>query len=50
LKKLFATCKQPSADEVARAKARDKKQNDLYEANVKKANEEMTPLKPGRKR
>ena len=40
LKKLFATCKQPSADEVARAKARDKKQNDLYEANVKKANEE----------
>jgi hypothetical protein len=40
LKKLFSTCKQPSADEVARAKARDKKQNDLYEANVKKANEE----------
>jgi hypothetical protein len=40
LKKLFPTCKQPSADEVARAKARDKKQNDLYEANVKKANEE----------
>lgn len=40
LKKLFPTCKQPSADEVARAKAFDKKQNDLYEANVKKANEE----------
>ncbi|HSY32841.1 MAG TPA: hypothetical protein VLA42_12690 [Verrucomicrobiae bacterium] len=40
LKKLFPTCKQPSADEVARAKARDKKQNDIYEANVKKANEE----------
>jgi hypothetical protein len=40
LKKLFPTCKQPSAEEVARAKARDKKQNDLYEANVKKANEE----------
>src|ERR1700686_3904124 len=40
LKKLFPTCKQPSADEIARAKARDKKQNDLYEANVKKANEE----------
>src|SRR6202162_1906684 len=40
LKKLFPTCKQPSADEVARAKARDKKQNDLYEASVKKANEE----------
>ena len=40
LKKLFPTCKQPSADEIARAKAFDKKQNDLYEANVKKANEE----------
>src|ERR1700676_1455396 len=40
LKKLFPTCKQPSADEIARAKARDKKQNDLYEANVKKANQE----------
>ena len=40
LKKLFPTCKQPSADEIARAKAHDKKQNDLYEANVKKANEE----------
>jgi hypothetical protein len=40
LKKLFPTCKQPPADEVARAKARDKKHNDLYEANVKKANEE----------
>src|ERR1700676_1138761 len=40
LKKLFPPCKQPSADEVARAKAFDKKQNDLYEANVKKANEE----------
>src|ERR1700675_3997075 len=40
LKKLFPPCKQPSADEIARAKARDKKQNDLYEANVKKANEE----------
>jgi hypothetical protein len=40
LKKLFPTCKQPSTDEVARAKAFQKKQNDLYEANVKKANEE----------
>jgi len=40
LKKLFPTCKQPSADEMARAKAREKKQNDIYEANVKKANEE----------
>jgi hypothetical protein len=40
LKKLLPTCKQPSADEIARAKAFDKKQNDLYEANVKKANDE----------
>lgn len=40
LKKLFPTCKQPTADEVARAKAFEKKQNDAYEANVKKATEE----------
>jgi hypothetical protein len=40
LKKLLPTCKQPSAEEIARAKAFEKKQNDLYEANVKKANEE----------
>jgi hypothetical protein len=40
LKKLLPTCKQPTADQVARAKAFEKKQNDLYEANVKKANEE----------
>ena len=40
LKKLLPSCKQPTADQVARAKAFEKKQNDLYEANVKKANEE----------
>jgi hypothetical protein len=40
LKKLLPTCKQPSAEQVARAKAFEKKQNDLYEANVKKANEQ----------
>jgi hypothetical protein len=40
LKKLLPTCKQPSADQVARAKAFEKKQNDQYEANVKKANDE----------
>jgi hypothetical protein len=40
LKKLLPTCKQPTAEQVARAKAFEKKQNDLYEANVKKANEE----------
>jgi hypothetical protein len=44
LKKLFPTCKAPSAEEVARAKARDKKQNDIYEANVKKANEETDAI------
>jgi hypothetical protein len=40
LKKLLPTCKQPSADQVARAKAFEKKQNDLHEANIKKANDE----------
>src|SRR5271165_67156 len=40
LKTLLPTCKQPSAEQVAHAKAFEKKQNDLYEANVKKANEE----------
>ncbi len=40
LKKLLPTCKQPSADEIARAKAFEKKQADLYAANEKKANEE----------
>jgi hypothetical protein len=40
LKKLLPTCKQPSADQIARAKAFEKKQNDIYEASVKKANEE----------
>ncbi|MGB8321358.1 MAG: hypothetical protein WCE52_00210, partial [Candidatus Acidiferrum sp.] len=40
LKKLLPTCKQPSAEQVAKAKAFEKKQNDLYQANEKKANEE----------
>src|SRR5271168_5504556 len=40
LKKLLPTCTQPSADAIARAKAFEKKQNDLYEANAKKANDE----------
>jgi hypothetical protein len=43
LKKLLPTCKQPSTDQIARAKAAEKKQNDLYEANVKKANEASSP-------
>jgi hypothetical protein len=40
LKKLLPTCKQPPADEIARAQAFEKKQADLYAANEKKANEE----------
>jgi hypothetical protein len=44
LKKLLPTCKQPSAEQIARAKAFEKKQNDLYEANVKKANDENNAI------
>jgi hypothetical protein len=40
LKALFPTCKQPSAQEIAHAQAFEKKQNDLYEANKKKAEDE----------
>lgn len=40
LKKLLPTCKQPSPEQVARAKAFEKKQNDLYAANEKKASAE----------
>jgi hypothetical protein len=40
LKKLLPTCQQPSADEVARAKAHYKRQNDIQAANEKKANDE----------
>ena len=40
LKKLLPTCEQPSADEVGRAKAHYKKQNDIQAANEKKANDE----------
>jgi hypothetical protein len=44
LKKLLPTCKQPSADQLARAKAFAKKQNDLYETNAKKANDENNAI------
>jgi hypothetical protein len=47
LKKLLPSCKQPTADQVTRAKAFEKKQNDLYEANVKKANEENDAIEAG---
>jgi len=40
LKKLLPTCKQPSAEEIGRAKAFDKKVADTYAANEKKATEE----------
>ena len=42
LKKLLPTCKQPSAAEMEKAKAFEKKQNDLYEANVKKAEQQQS--------
>jgi hypothetical protein len=42
LKKLFPTCKQPSADEIAHAKAFDKKQADIQAAAEKKANDQLT--------
>jgi len=46
LKKLLPTCKQPSAEQIAHAKAFEKKQNDLYEANVRKANPQPTAVNP----
>jgi hypothetical protein len=42
LKKLFPSCKQPSADEIAHAKAFEKKQADLQAAAEKKANDQLT--------
>ena len=41
LKKLLPTCQQPSAKQVAAAQAFQKKQQDLYNANVEKANQQM---------
>jgi len=40
IKQLFPTCKQPTPDQVGRAKAFQKRQQDTYDANVKKANDE----------
>jgi hypothetical protein len=40
IKQLFPTCKQPTPDQVARAQAFQKRQQNAYEANVKKANDE----------
>ena len=41
LKKLLPTCTQPSAKQVASAKAFQQKQQDLYNANVQKAEQQM---------
>jgi hypothetical protein len=41
MKKLFPTCTQPSAKELAAAKAFQQKQQDAYNANVAKANQQM---------
>src|ERR1700689_4803568 len=38
LKTLFPTCKQPTAQELAGADAFKKKQQEIYDANVAKAN------------
>jgi hypothetical protein len=43
LKALFPTCTQPSAAEVAKAEAFRKRQRDAYDANVAKANGQMSP-------
>ena len=41
LKKLLPTCQQPSAKQLAAAKAFQQKQQDLYNANVQKAEQQM---------
>jgi hypothetical protein len=43
LKKLFPTCTQPSAKQVAAAQAFQKRQQDTYDANVQKANDQLKP-------
>ena len=42
LKKLFPTCTQPSAQQLAAAKAFQQKQQAAYDANVAKANQQLT--------
>ena len=41
LKKLLPTCKQPTAQQLAAAKAFQKRQQDTYDANAKKANDRL---------
>ncbi len=43
LKKLFPTCTQPSAKQVAAAQAMQKKQQDIYNANAQRAEEQLRP-------
>jgi hypothetical protein len=45
LKKLFPTCKQPTAQELAAADAFKKKQQAIYDANVAKANGQPNPAR-----
>jgi hypothetical protein len=47
LKKLFPTCKQPSVKELAAADAFEKKQKQLYDAAVQKANPQPGPTAAG---
>ena len=42
LKKLLPTCQQPTAKQIAAAKAFQKKQDDTYNANEKKATEQLS--------
>jgi hypothetical protein len=46
LKKLLPTCKQPSAQELAREEAFKKKQQEIYDANVAKANPQPAAQNP----
>ena len=48
LKKLLPTCQQPSAQQLAAAKAFQKRQEDLYNANVQKSEEQMKARHPAR--
>jgi hypothetical protein len=41
LKKLLPTCTQPSAKQLATAKAFQQKQQEIYNANVQKAEQQM---------
>jgi hypothetical protein len=43
LKQLFPTCKQPTPQELAAAEAFKKKQQEIYDANVAKANPQANP-------